>query len=242
MPDDGDNGWDASAAAWIKDQGEMGDFGRRFVLDRPMIARVKASGARSALDVGCGEGRFCRMMKEIGLDTTGLDPTRALLDAAKTRDPAGVYVEGIGEALPFSDQSFDLVVSYLTLIDMPDIRLAIPEMSRVLKPGGTLLVANLTPFNTSADETRWHKNGLGQITHFGIDRYLEERFTWEEWKGIRIKNYHRPLSVYMQQFLSQGLRLTHFDEPAPIETAPSERAAHYRRVPYFFIMEWRKQK
>jgi ubiquinone/menaquinone biosynthesis C-methylase UbiE len=237
-----ENGWEASAAAWIKDQGEHGDFGRRFVLDRPMIERVKTSGATNALDVGCGEGRFCRIMKVLGLKATGLDPTRGLLEAARARDPGGAYVEGVGEALPFPDVSFDLVVSYLSLIDMPDIRAAIPEMARVLKPGGTLLVANLTNFNTAGDETRWHKNILGQITHFGMDRYLEERETWEAWKGIRIKNHHRPLSTYMKLFLDQGLRLTVFDEPAPIETAPSERASHYRRAPHFMMMEWKKER
>jgi SAM-dependent methyltransferase len=236
-----DNGWDASADAWIKDQGEYGDFGRRFVLDRPMIERVKAAGARTALDVGCGEGRFCRIMKGLGLRTTGLDPTGALLDAARLRDQEGDYVQGVGEALPFPDASFDLVVSYLSLIDMPDIRAAIPELARVVRPGGTVLVANLTNFNTAGDEVRWHKNILGQVTHFGMDRYMEERATWESWRGIRIKNHHRPLSVYMKLFLAQGLRLTYFDEPEPIETAPSERAARYRRAPHFMTMEWRKE-
>lgn len=235
-----DNGWDDSAEAWIKDQGEHGDFGRRFVLDRPMIERVKAARARDALDVGCGEGRFCRIMADMGLATTGLDPTRALLDAAQMRDPKGNYVEGVSERLPFADASFDLVVSYLSLIDIPDIRAAIPEMTRVLKPGGTLLAANLTGFNTAGDDTRWHKNKLGRITHFGMDRYLDEREVWESWRGIRIKNHHRPLAAYMKLFLSQDLRLTYFDEPEPIETAPSERAAHYRRAPHFLIMEWRK--
>jgi SAM-dependent methyltransferase len=236
-----DNGWDESAGAWIKSLGEHGDFGRRFVLDRPMIERVKASAAKTALDVGCGEGRFCRIMKDLGLNAIGLDPTRSLLDAARASDPDGVYVEGVGETLPFEDSRFDLVVSYLSLIDMPDIRAAIPEMARVLAPGGTLLVANLTGFNTAGDATRWHKDMFGRITHFGMDRYLEERETWEAWNGIRIKNHHRPLATYMKLFLGLGLRLTFFDEPEPIETAPSERAAHYRRAPHFLIMEWRKE-
>jgi SAM-dependent methyltransferase len=234
------NGWDDSAAAWIRSQGEHGDFGRRFVLDRPMMARVAASKAKTALDIGCGEGRFCRMMRDAGLTATGLDPTRALLDEARAQDPAGQYVEGVGERLPFADASFDLTVSYLALIDIPDIRAAIPDMARVTKPGGTILVANLTSFNTAGDETRWHKNLFGQITHFGMDRYLEERATWEAWNGIRIKNHHRPLATYMKLFLGLGLRLTYFDEPEPIETAPSERAAHYRRAPHFMMMEWRK--
>ena len=60
------NGWDESAAAWIASQGEDGDHGRRYVLDRPMLERAVAAGAAPALDVGCGEGRFCRMLAERG--------------------------------------------------------------------------------------------------------------------------------------------------------------------------------
>lgn len=52
------DGWDESAAAWIADMGDDGDFGRRFVLDAPMVARVRAGSFEAALDVGCGEGRF----------------------------------------------------------------------------------------------------------------------------------------------------------------------------------------
>ncbi|MFK4601984.1 tRNA G46 methylase TrmB [Bradyrhizobium diazoefficiens] len=56
MTDDVDDGWAASAAAWIIEQGEDGDYGRRFVLDAPMRARIEGRGFRNALDVGCGGG------------------------------------------------------------------------------------------------------------------------------------------------------------------------------------------
>ena len=62
MSEDVSDGWSASAAAWIAEQGEDGDYGRRFVLDAPMRARIEGRGFRNALDVGCGEGRFCRIM------------------------------------------------------------------------------------------------------------------------------------------------------------------------------------
>jgi hypothetical protein len=56
MNEDVSDGWAASAAAWIIEQGEDGDYGRRFVLDAPMLARIEGRGFRHALDVGCGEG------------------------------------------------------------------------------------------------------------------------------------------------------------------------------------------
>lgn len=74
------SGWDTSAAAWIDIQGEAGDFGRVHVLDAPMLALVDALAPATVLDVGCGEGRFCRMLEARGLATTGVDPTAALIE------------------------------------------------------------------------------------------------------------------------------------------------------------------
>ena len=220
--------------------GEHGDFGRRYVLDPVMLPRALARSPRKALDVGCGEGRFCRMLKPHGVDVTGLDPTRALLTAARTRDPQGAYLEAMAERLPFGGASFDLVVSYLSLIDIPDIQAAIAEMARVLKPGGTLLIANLNSFNTACADIGWVKGSAGQRLYYPIDHYLQERSMRVEYRGIRIINHHRPLSTYFQALLNAGLRLAYFDEPAPSAGAPTSKATNYRRAPWFLVMEWVK--
>jgi SAM-dependent methyltransferase len=230
------NGWPESAGAWIADIGERGDFGREFVLDAPMLARVRDRGFATALDVGCGEGRFCRMLETCGVEAIGIDPTEALIRQARQRDPEGDYRLGRAEQLDFADGSFDLVVSYLTLIDIPEVGVAISEMTRVLRPGGTLLIANLTSFSTAGQS--WKLDAEGRPA-FVIDRYLEERAEWVGWRGIRIQNWHRPLSIYMSLLLAAGLQLRHFDEPAPRSGDPA-KADRYRRVPWFLIMEWEK--
>jgi 2-polyprenyl-3-methyl-5-hydroxy-6-metoxy-1,4-benzoquinol methylase len=74
--------------------GDRGDFGREFVLDAPMMERVQGRGFATALDVGCGEGRFCRMLRACGVQTVGIDPTEELLRQARRRDPAGDYRSG----------------------------------------------------------------------------------------------------------------------------------------------------
>ena len=230
------DGWTESAGAWIADMGDAGDFGRACVLDRPMMALAGAGGFATALDVGCGEGRFCRMLAVAGISTIGIDPTAALIDEARRRDPEGDYRIGQAEALAFPDAAFDLVVSYLSLIDIPDIGSAIAEMARVLKPGGSLLIANLTSFNTAGQTRGWARTLWAR---FAIDHYLEERAEWVAWRGIRIRNWHRPLSTYMALLLDQGLVLRHFAEPEPYAGKPAS-VARYRRAPWFLIMEWQK--
>jgi SAM-dependent methyltransferase len=233
------NGWELSAQAWIESVGERGDWAREHVLDPQMLALVGRGRFSTALDVGCGEGRFCRMLKLAGVSTTGIDPTPQLLDTARRRDPSGDYRHGRAEHLEFESGQFDLVVSYLTLVDIVDFRTAIGEMARVLKPGGSLLIANLTSFTSAGAEQGWVNDSDGHPLHFPVDRYLDEFPFWFEWAGIRIENWHRPLAAYMAAFLENGLQLTFFSEPGPVSGEASHRE-RFRRVPWFVVMEWRR--
>ncbi len=237
-----ENGWETSAAAWIADMGEHGDFGRRYVLDPIMLPRALALKPKNALDVGCGEGRFCRMLGAHGIAATGVDPTAALIAHAREAEAQVAYIEAPAEQLPFDDASFDLVVSYLALIDIPDYRAGIAEMARVLKPGGALLIASLNGFNTAGTETGWLRDARGELLCYPVDHYLDERAFWTEWRGIRIVNHHRPLQAYMQVLIGEGLQLKHFEEPAPIHGAPEPKAERYRRAPWFLVMEWAKPR
>jgi len=212
------NGWGESAQAWIADM-ERGDFSREFVLDAPMLQRIRERTFERALDVGCGEGRFCRMVHDLGIAVIGVDPTHALIERARELDPAGDYREGRAEALAFPANSFDLVISYLTLIDIDDADAGIAEMARVLRPGGTLLIANLASSSTAEGA------------------YFDERAQWVEWRGIHIRNWHRPLSRYVESCLAHGLQLRHLLEPEPTG-GDSAKIEHYRRAPWLCIMEW----
>lgn len=231
-------GWDHSAQAWIEVMGDDGDWGRRFVLDAPMLTRVTGRGFRRAVDIGCGEGRLCRMMQAAGLTTIGIDPTATLIEQARRLDPDGDYRIAGAEALDLDDGSMDLAVAYLSLIDIPDLPRAIAEAHRVLRPGGHFLIANSHCFNTAAEPQGWTHEPDGS-RRFCIDHYLDERPVLVEWRGIRIQNWHRPLQSYLGGLLAAGFELRHFAEPAP-QGVDDDKAARYRRVPNFLVMEWQK--
>lgn len=230
-----DTGWDQSAAAWLDTMGDDGDFGRVAVLD-PVMTGLAGRFSGKAIDVGCGEGRFVRTLKAQGFDACGIDPTAALIDAARARDPGGDYCVAGGEALPFDDGGFDLVTSYLALCDIENIDAALAEMVRVLKPGGHLLFANLSSINTAGV---WKKSLLGEAQHYAIDHYMDERPVRQRWNGIDILNWHRPFSFYMRRLIDLGLILRHFDEPKT-QGAYAGTKAKFDRMPNFVVMLWEK--
>ena len=234
----GMSGWDASAQAWIAIQGEDGDFGRQHVLDAPMLALVDQLAPAHVLDVGCGEGRFCRMLARRGIATTGIDPTAALIAQARALHPEGAYQVAPAETMVIAPGCCDLAVCYLSLIDMPDLDAALDRIVASIRPGGHLLIANLTAFNTAAVHLGWVKPLIGEPS-FPIDHYLEERPRRTAWRGVDIVNHHRPLKRYMQALLAHGLVLTHFDEP-PATGGPADKRDRYNRVPNFHIMMWRR--
>lgn len=217
---------------------DRGDRNRELLLDPIMLELCGDVDGKRVLDAGCGEGRFCRRLAKRGAITLGFDPIPELLSAASTRS-GNAYVLARAEQIPLQSDSFDIVVSYLTLLDIEGFRSAIQEMVRVLRPGGSLVVANQNAFVTT-NMSGWHKSPTGERLHFPVDRYLEERGEWTQWSGIRILNYHRPLSAYLEAFLGQGLLLRRFLEPGP--TAQMVRAdpelEQWRRVPYFYVAKW----
>jgi SAM-dependent methyltransferase len=231
--------WNDSAAAWIDAQGEYGDFSRRRVLDKPMLERVLAFAPVRLLDLGCGEGRFCRLLAGRVPHLTGIDPTVTLIDRARHLGGASYHIAR-AEDLPLEDGSFDMVVSYLSLLDIEKIEDSFDEVIRVLRPGGSFLFANLTGFATASDVTggEWsiRSDGAREIV---VRRYLQPHAIIAEWRGIRVTNWHRPLSFYIAHLIRRGLRLSHFDEPCIPDPANLKEDA-YNNAPDQLMMEWRK--
>jgi demethylmenaquinone methyltransferase / 2-methoxy-6-polyprenyl-1,4-benzoquinol methylase len=101
------------------------------------------------LDVGCGTGELTRLLARRFPRATvvGMDFTAAMLREAGRRTGAGgsvAYGRGTTMRLPFPDGTFDLVTNAFLVRNLVDLPHAFVEMRRVLRPGGTLLVLEIT--------------------------------------------------------------------------------------------------
>lgn len=113
---------------------------------------VKHAGIRTGqrvLDVGCGTGVAAVTAAKLGARVTGLDLTPELLVEARENARIAMveieWHEGDAEKLPFDANTFDLVISQFGHMFAPRPEVAIGEMLRVLKPGGTIAFSTWPP-------------------------------------------------------------------------------------------------
>jgi demethylmenaquinone methyltransferase/2-methoxy-6-polyprenyl-1,4-benzoquinol methylase len=119
----------------------LGQTYRRQALERSGLTR----GMR-VLDVATGTGLVARAAAEVvgsSRCVVGLDPSRGMLLEARKALPVPL-VQGVGETLPFPGDSFDFISNAYALRHVGDLEGAFAEYRRVLKPGGRLLILEIS--------------------------------------------------------------------------------------------------
>jgi SAM-dependent methyltransferase len=102
------------------------------------------------LDVGCGTGVLAGRLAADGYEMAGVDPSGGMLDVLRANTPAVAATEASGTALPFDEDSFDLVLTVAALhhiAEPADVHQTLREMVRVARPGGRIVVWDHNPRN-----------------------------------------------------------------------------------------------
>jgi SAM-dependent methyltransferase len=119
------------------------------------------AGARDALDVGAGTGKFTALLLERGLAVSAVDPSVDMLEQLRARYPEVAASQGTAEATGLAESSSD-VVSVAQAWHWCDPLPASTELARILRPGGTLGLI----WNQLDTSVQWvHR--LSRIMHAG---------------------------------------------------------------------------
>ena len=111
---------------------------RQYFLGRKLLK--KCSG-KQALDLGCGVGEFTDILKKSGYETKSVDGLPEFVEALKARGLEAKQCNFEHERLPYSDNSFDLVVSLDVIEHLWNTEFYLGEIHRVLRPGGFYIVS-----------------------------------------------------------------------------------------------------
>ena len=121
------------------------------------------------LDLGCGTGKFARVLAERSLARVwGVDPSAEMLAEARKRVPASVGLKlGEAERLPFKADWFDAAVLW-TVVHLIQRPLAFAELKRVLAPGGRLAIVTFAPEHFTS---YWQNEFFPSIPRIDLERH-----------------------------------------------------------------------
>jgi len=146
-----------------------------------------------ALDAACGTGRLSKYLHVRGYTVISVDTTPEMLARAKAAVPVAEFRQGDLLALPMESSSVDLAVCGLALTHSPDLLPPLRELSRVVRPGGYILLSDFHPFMVVLGGTAFFVAADGSAGY--VTTYLHQH------------------SAYLHAFQQTGLTVEHCVEP-----------------------------
>ncbi len=181
--------------------------GGLFATDEPVVAECLAGRQPGvALDAACGTGRFAEFLSRRGHRVIGVDSSPEMLALARQRVPDGEFRLGELDRLPLPDESVDVIVSALALEHVPRLEPVLAEFTRVLRPGGDLVISDVHHELITRGSVMTARGPAG-----------------EPWIAA---TYRHQLGDYLRPALSLGLQVRRCEEPraAPSASPPPEPA------------------
>ncbi|MBM7838878.1 SAM-dependent methyltransferase [Alkalihalobacillus xiaoxiensis] len=204
--------------------------------ERPaMLQQLESDlSGQEILDAGCAAGWYSSELLKRGASVTACDGSEEMVAAAKNRlqGQGNVICLNLEEPLPFPDQSFDTIVSSLTLHYIKDWRGLFSECKRVLKPGGTFLFSVHHPFT----DIRLLENP----NYFAVERIVDH---WtKDGKTVAVPFYRRSLQEIVND-TTTWFSLEKIIEPEPTEEFRVRNERTYEKLlkaPAFLLVKARK--
>jgi len=190
------------------------------------------------LDVGTGPGVMAFFMAELGHRVTGIDLSNGMLEQARSNARwLGLDVsfrQGDAENLRFPDGKFDAVVNRIVLWNMPSPERAIQEWTRVLKPGGRIVIID----SNGATLRKTLKHKLWKIASAPLVMVTEKRNPlWpchNHWDRLPMSQRSRP-TWEIEYLLSLGYRSVRTEMISRRESGLLEYLKHGCWGDYFLV-------
>lgn len=150
-----------------------------------VLAQLAARPGQSVVDVGCGLGSYHRPLYAQGVRVIGIDSSMGMLRDARGANEAAAppMVQSSAEALPLDASSCDLGMANHMMYYVPNQERALRELSRVVKPGGRVVLSTVSADNHAALD-RLHEAAALELG-YGVRPKEARRFTTEHLALVR---------------------------------------------------------
>jgi ubiquinone/menaquinone biosynthesis C-methylase UbiE len=185
----------------------------------------------NVLDAGCAAGWYTLQLVNRGANVVATDLSPEMVSSTKRRvgDKAKVLCLDLEAKLPFEDNSFDLIISSLTLHYIQDWNHTFSEFQRILKPNGVLLFSVHHPFTDI--------NLLQDAYYFTTELIIDE---WKKaGKTYEVPFYRRPLHSILNETLLY-FSIEEVIEPQPtmqFKMLAPEKYERLMKSPQFLIIK-----
>lgn len=217
-----------------------------------LLRIINPHSGMKILEIGCGDGFFSDAFARAGAEVTGADIAEEMIARARTRTDAVTWHVAPADKLSFaSDVSFDTAVVVLALQNIENLQSALAEATRVVVPGGSVVVVLNHPAFRIPKRSSWGWDEQAHVQYRRLDAYISEsRETIDMDPGNAVDkrftvSFHRPLQVYMKALIKNGFVIDGFEEwnshkaSEPGPRADAENTAR-KEFPLFLMLRARK--
>lgn len=222
--------WERQAERWVRWAREPG-HDSYWLFHRDRFLELLPPPGRLTVDVGCGEGRLSRDLKELGHTVLAVDRSPTMVRHAREADPELDVREADALSLPLEDGTADLVVSFMSLMNTDDVAGAVREAARVLEPEGRYCIAIVHPLNTAGAFASRDEDAPFVIEGSYFEHTTNEVPVDRDGLQMTFLDAHRPLEDYFRALEAASLTVERLREIA--DTSEDEGAARWRRIPLF---------
>jgi 2-polyprenyl-3-methyl-5-hydroxy-6-metoxy-1,4-benzoquinol methylase len=203
------------------------------------------SGA-TVLDIGCGFGVNCARLADSGAsEVIGVDISKEMLAKAwalNNHDKV-TYLNKAAEDIDFAPNTFDIVVSSLSLHYVIDYAGVVSKVFNCLKEDGNFIFSVEHPVCTCRDLQQWITDDAGNKLFWPIDQYSFEGKRSTDWFVNGVIKYHRTIETYVMTLVRAGFEILHLAKPTSSETFIKQNPSlqlHSRRPPILLIKTRKK--
>jgi ubiquinone/menaquinone biosynthesis C-methylase UbiE len=210
--------------------GESGSEYHREVVLPGVLRLLGLTPGNVAIDIACGQGVLCRILRDRGVTVSGVDAARELIKAAKDRDGLRERTENPAESQPIRyhvgdarelgflpPDEFDAAACVLAIQNIHPLNPVFEGVKRILKPYGRLVIVMMHPCFRGPKETSWGWNEADKVQFRRVDRYLLPRKTPivthpGKAPGVYTWTFHKPIESYVKSLRAAGLLIDAIEE------------------------------